>query len=151
MACCGLVLWNRIVLPLARGELSIGGCKRNICQIQLYGKRSQLQSGDPAFGAGFQRGNVFCREIQSHHLVEKIGSFDGRETQVGGAQLGERMGEIHLQIGKLATQRNYWKSSVHLNIRFLRISNVAMPSPGTGTSRWHRRPRSQCPEQTGRD
>ena len=48
-----------------------------------------MQSRNPAFGAIFQRGDIRCREIQSHHLVEKIGGFSGRETQVGGAQFGE--------------------------------------------------------------
>ena len=49
----------------------------------------QLQTGDPAFGASFQRGDVFRREVEAHHLVEKFGGFGGREAQVGGAQFGQ--------------------------------------------------------------
>ena len=51
--------------------------------------RRQLQTGNPAFGAGFQRGDVFRREVQTHHLVEKFGGFGGGKTQVGGAQFGQ--------------------------------------------------------------
>ena len=29
------------------------------------------------------------REVQAHHLVEKVGGFGGGKTQVGGAQLGQ--------------------------------------------------------------
>ena len=57
--------------------------------MSLHGKRGQLQAGDPAFGAGFQRGDVFRREVQAHHLVEKFGGFGGGKTQVGGAQFGQ--------------------------------------------------------------
>ena len=57
--------------------------------LSLHGKRGQLQAGDPAFGAGFQRGDVFRREVQAHHPVEKFGGFGGGETQVGGAQFGQ--------------------------------------------------------------
>ena len=57
--------------------------------MSLHGKRGQLQAGNPAFGAGFQRGDVFCREVQTHHLVEKLGGFGGGKTQVGGTQLGQ--------------------------------------------------------------
>ena len=55
----------------------------------LQGKGGQLQTGNPAFGAGFQRGDVFRREVQAHHLVEKFGGFGGGETQIGGAQFGQ--------------------------------------------------------------
>ena len=57
--------------------------------MPLHGKRGQLQAGDPAFGAGFQRGDVFRREAQTHHPVEKFGGLGGGKTQVGGAQLGQ--------------------------------------------------------------
>ena len=62
--------------------------------MSLYGERPlqrkgcQLQAGDPAFGAGFQCGNVFGREVEAHHPIEKLGSFGGREPQVGRPQLG---------------------------------------------------------------
>ena len=38
---------------------------------------------------GFERGDVRCREVEAHHLVEKIGGFIGRKAQVGGAQFGQ--------------------------------------------------------------
>ena len=57
--------------------------------MSLHGKCGQLQTGNPAFGAGFQCGDVFCREIQSHHPVEKISGFGGGKAQVGGAQFGQ--------------------------------------------------------------
>ena len=57
--------------------------------MSLHGKRGQLQAGNPAFGAGFQCGDVFRREVQAHHLVEKFGGFGGGKTQVGGAQFGQ--------------------------------------------------------------
>ena len=62
--------------------------KPAVSVMSLHGERGQLQAGDPAFGAGFQRGDVFRREAQTHHLVEKLGGFGGGEAQVGGAQLG---------------------------------------------------------------
>ena len=57
--------------------------------MSLQGKRGQLQAGNPAFGAGFQRGDIFRREVQAHRLVEKSGGFGGGKTQVGGAQFGQ--------------------------------------------------------------
>ena len=48
-----------------------------------------MQAGNPTFGAGFQRGDVVCRQIQAHHLVEKLGGFGGGKTQVRGAQFGQ--------------------------------------------------------------
>ena len=57
--------------------------------MSQHGKRSQLQASNPAFGAGFQRGDVFCGELQAHCLVKKIGGFGGGKTQVGSAQLGQ--------------------------------------------------------------
>ena len=48
-----------------------------------------MQAGNPAFGAGFQGGDIFRREVQAHHLVEKVGGFGGGKAQVGGAQLGQ--------------------------------------------------------------
>ena len=51
--------------------------------------RGQLQTGDPAFGSSFQRGDVLRRKVQTHHLVEKLGGFGGGETQVRGAYFGQ--------------------------------------------------------------
>ena len=48
-----------------------------------------MQTGNPAFGAGFQRGDIFLGEIQSHHPVEEFGGFGGGKAQVGGAQFGQ--------------------------------------------------------------
>ena len=55
----------------------------------LHGECGQLQTGDPAFGAGFQGGDVFHRKVQAHHLVEKLGGFGGGKAQIGGAQFGQ--------------------------------------------------------------
>ena len=55
----------------------------------LQGDRGQLQAGDPALGAGFERGDVVGREVEVHHLVEKVGGLGRGEAQVGGAQLGQ--------------------------------------------------------------
>ena len=49
----------------------------------------QLQAGNPAFGTSFQRGDVFCRKVQAHHLVEEFGGFGGGKAQVRGAQFGQ--------------------------------------------------------------
>ena len=57
--------------------------------VALHGERGQLQAGNPAFGAVFQRGDIFRREVQAHHLVEKFGGFGGGKAQVGGAQFGQ--------------------------------------------------------------
>ena len=48
-----------------------------------------MQSGNPTFGARFERGDVCCREVEAHDLVEKIGGFVRCEAQVGGAQFGQ--------------------------------------------------------------
>ena len=58
-----------------------------------------MQAGNPAFGAGFQRGDIAIREMQPHHAVEEFGGFGGGEAQIGGAQLG------HLPPGAVAGQR----------------------------------------------
>ena len=55
----------------------------------MQGKGGQLQAGNPTFGTGFQRGDVFRREVQAHRLVEKFGGLRGGEAQVRGAQLGQ--------------------------------------------------------------
>ena len=50
---------------------------------------AQLQAGNPALGAVFQGGDVFCRELEPHDLVKKFGGFGEGETQVGDAQFGQ--------------------------------------------------------------
>ena len=55
----------------------------------LHRERRQLESGDPAFGAPLQRGDVPRSEIQPHHLVEVGGGLVRREAQIGGADLDE--------------------------------------------------------------
>ena len=42
------------------------------------GEGGQLQAGDPALGAVFQRGDVLRREVEAHRLVEECGGFGGR-------------------------------------------------------------------------
>ena len=48
-----------------------------------------MQARNPAFGAILQRGDVFRREVQAHHPIEKVGGFGGRKAQIGGAQFGQ--------------------------------------------------------------
>ncbi len=48
----------------------------------LQGKGSQLQAGNPTFSTRLQRGDVFCRKVQTHRLIEKLGGFRGGESQV---------------------------------------------------------------------
>ena len=67
-------------------------------------QRRQLESGDPAFGAPLQRGDVSRSEIQPHHLVEVGGGLVGREAQIGCADLVElasrpQAGERQRRIG----------------------------------------------------
>ena len=50
---------------------------------------ANCRSRDPAFGAIFQRGDVFRREAEAHRVVEKLGGFGGRKAQIGGAQFGQ--------------------------------------------------------------
>ena len=68
----------------------------------MQSQGGQLQAGDPAFGAGFQRGDIFCGEVQSHHLVEKFGGFGGSKAQVGGAQFSQ------LAAGAQPSQGQVW-------------------------------------------
>ena len=76
---------------MAAGERldEAGGSAGPCWQRPLQGEGGQLQAGNPAFGAAFQCGDVFGREIEAHHLVEEFGGFGGGEAQVGGAQLGQ--------------------------------------------------------------
>ncbi len=53
-----------------------------------HGKRRQLQSCNPAFGARLQDGYLLQREIQVHDLIEKASGFGGGEAQIGGAHFG---------------------------------------------------------------
>ena len=55
----------------------------------LQGQSRQLQAGNPAFGTVFQGGDIGCREVKPHHLIEEYGGFGGGKTQVGGAQFGQ--------------------------------------------------------------
>jgi hypothetical protein len=57
--------------------------------MPLQGQRGQLQTGDPAFGARFQRGDVFRREVEAHDLGEKSGGFGRGKPQIRGAQFGQ--------------------------------------------------------------
>ncbi len=43
----------------------------------LHRNGSQLQTGNPTFGTGFQRVDVFCGKVQAHYLIEKFGGFGG--------------------------------------------------------------------------
>ena len=54
----------------------------------LHGEGGQLQTGDPALGAGLQRGDV-CFSGSGPSPGWKVGGFGRGEAQVGGAQLGQ--------------------------------------------------------------
>jgi len=56
--------------------------------MPLHRERGHLQAGNPAFGAGFQRGDLPGREVEAHDLVEEIGRLRGGEAQIGCTQLG---------------------------------------------------------------
>jgi hypothetical protein len=70
--------------------------------MALQGQRSQLQTGNPAFGAGFQGGNVVSGEGQAHHQSEKLGGFGRGKAQIGGAHFG------HLASGTETGERQRW-------------------------------------------
>jgi hypothetical protein len=61
-----------------------------------------LQSSNPAFSASFQSCDIFHREVEAHHLVEKSGSFRGGKPQIGGAQFG------HLTARTVPRQGELW-------------------------------------------
>jgi hypothetical protein len=49
----------------------------------------QLQAHYPSLRASVQDGHGLRREIQAPHLAQESRRFIGRETEIGGAQLGE--------------------------------------------------------------
>ena len=55
----------------------------------LHRQRRQLERGDPALGAGLQRGHVLRRQRQAHRLVEVRRGLIGREPQLGRADLDQ--------------------------------------------------------------
>ena len=73
-------------VPVVPGE---AGDERGDVLSSLHRERRQLERGDPPFGAPLQRGDILCRQRQSHHLVEVRRGLRGREAQVGGADLDE--------------------------------------------------------------
>ena len=52
-------------------------------------ERRQLQPGDPALRAGFQRADVLWRETQSDHVIEKRRGFFHCKTKLVRADFGE--------------------------------------------------------------
>ena len=60
-----------------------------LCISFLQRECSQLQPSNPALGTSPQRCDIFCREIESHHLIEKCSSFIIGETQIGDTQFGQ--------------------------------------------------------------
>jgi hypothetical protein len=61
-----------------------------------------LQAGNPTFRTAFQRRYVLCAKPQAHHLVEELGGFRCRKTQVCGPQFGQ------LASGAQTGQRQVW-------------------------------------------
>ena len=68
----------------------------------LQGQGCQLQAGDPAFGAGFERRHYPAGEAQTHRLVQENGCLLARETQVALPDLG------HLASGTQPWQGERW-------------------------------------------
>src|SRR5215471_352964 len=71
--------------------------------LPLHRYRSQLQTGNPAFGAPCKSRDVFCRDVEAHHLVEKRGGFGRGKAQITGA---------HFDQLPPGTQTGQWKSWV---------------------------------------
>ncbi len=65
-------------------------------------ERRQLKPGNPSFRARFQASNFFIRQCQSHHLLQKVGSFLAAQAQVCLAYLQ------HLSPRAQARQRERW-------------------------------------------
>ncbi len=55
----------------------------------LHRQRSELQGGDPAFGTRFEHVDISGGQGQVHCAVQVLGSFVGREAQVGSAHLDQ--------------------------------------------------------------
>src|SRR5438445_8706529 len=55
----------------------------------LHRERRQLESSNPSFGAGFQGGDVFWRNVQTHDPVEERGRLVASKTQICCSQLSE--------------------------------------------------------------
>ena len=71
--------------------------------VALHRERGQLQTGDLAFGAALQRGDVRRRECQPHRLGQESGRLVGGEPQIGrpefrqfaaSAEAGEGQGRV---------------------------------------------------------
>src|SRR5437588_1274383 len=63
----------------------------------LEGVGSELQAGDPTFGANLKADTVLRGEGKSHDLGEEGGGFLGGEAQVGGAEFEQ--GPLAAQAG----------------------------------------------------
>ena len=68
----------------------------------LHGERGDLQAGDPALGARFQRLDLVRRKDQSHGPGKKNARLFRRKTQLVGSQFGQ------LIVGAQARQRQRW-------------------------------------------
>ena len=78
---------------------------RALATHALQSQRCHLQAGDPALGAGLQRGDVCRGQVQTHRLVEELSRLGGSEAQVGRAQLGQLVSSAQpgqRQVGILA-------------------------------------------------
>lgn len=56
--------------------------------LRPHGKRRQLQSCNPAFGARLRMATSCSEKIQVHDLIEKASGFGGGEAQIGGVHFG---------------------------------------------------------------
>ena len=75
---------------------------------RLHCQRSQLQAGDPAFGARFQCSHIISRQIQTYQLIKKGGSLVAGEAQIERAQFAELIAGA--QAGQRPRRPYLWKS-----------------------------------------
>ena len=68
----------------------------------LHRERRQLERGDPAFGPACENGELACREVQCHHVLEVRRGLVGGEPQIGRADLNE------LAAGAQPSERQRW-------------------------------------------
>ncbi|HRE28897.1 MAG TPA: hypothetical protein PK954_19805, partial [Anaerolineales bacterium] len=60
----------------------------------VHRERGQLQTGDPAFGAGLQSGHISFGERETHDLRQELRGFGEREAHAAGV-VGQEIGAPH--------------------------------------------------------
>ena len=78
-------------------------------------QRRQLQTGDPAFGAFVQSGEVIGGQAQPHRLIEKRSHFVSAEKQVVGSQFDQLIPRANGQ--SAAADPIGWYNHMHVRRR----------------------------------